>query len=96
MYQRYEEVPYYRRHGCVSRFLWLATSAALFFQVCGLMATAPFVALLAVILFSGDVYHNEVDVEGTLKRWSFANKVAVGFLVLFHVYLFWYLYVYRT
>lgn len=92
MYQHYEEVPKFRRHEEVSKFLWVATGCGLFFQVLGPVVTTPFVVYLAFLLFSGDVYYNETDAEGKLKRWSVANRIAVVFLILLHLWLFWYLF----
>jgi hypothetical protein len=92
VYQTYDEVPAFRRHESVSRFLWFATVCGLLFQVLGPLVTTPFVLYMAFLLFSGDVYYNQTDADGKLKRWSVANKVAVVFLLVLHVWLFWYLY----
>jgi hypothetical protein len=88
-YRDYDDVPTSRRHEEVSRFLWVATGCAFLFQLLGPLVTTPFVIYLAWLLFTGDVYYDEKDSEGRLKRWSVANRVAVVFLLLLHVWLFW-------
>ncbi|MBY0525398.1 MAG: hypothetical protein K2R98_18465 [Gemmataceae bacterium] len=89
MYRHYDDVPRWRRHAVVSRWLWVATGCGLWFQLLGPITTVPFAVWLAAVLFTGDVYYEVPDAEGQLKRWSVANKFATAFLVLLNGWLLW-------
>lgn len=61
-YANYKDVPWYRKSGISSILVLL-----------GIFSPSLWVVLLALI--TGDIYYNETDTDGNLKKWSMANKI---------------------
>jgi len=64
MYERYEDVPWYRRSGPVGAITFLG----IFFS--------PAILFACIVALSGDVYTKKKDESGKLITWSFGNKIA--------------------
>ena len=69
-YSTYAEVPWYRKSSTNSLFILIS----IFFP--------PLIGLVCILLVTGKIYFNKLDVQGNLKTWSVANKV-VAFVFLF-------------
>ena len=70
----YDEVPFLRRSEINSLFV-------IFGLFTGITLILP-----VIMLLSGDIFYNKTNPDGTLRKWSFANKVvAVIFLLLWLV-----------
>jgi hypothetical protein len=78
-YRYYSDVPWLRKSGTNTVFL------VAHLLTCGCL---PLLLLTCIMLVTGDIYYNDVDVQGNLKTWSFANKVVAVLLLLFNVILF--------
>lgn len=76
-YYNYEEVPWFRRSGINSLFVIL-----------GIFCIPPLLLFTVVMLITGDVYYNKYSQNGTLKKWSVANKVIAVIIFLFWVGIF--------
>jgi hypothetical protein len=59
----YEDVPWFRRSGVNSGLLLLG------------LVFPPAMACVCGTLLTGDIFYNKVGDDGTLKRWSGANRV---------------------
>jgi hypothetical protein len=70
-YQEYAKVPWYRKSSINSVLLFLQLFTWSFF---------PFSLCVCVVLLTGDVYYNQKDKNGNLKRWGIANKTAAAVL----------------
>jgi len=68
-YTDYEDVPWYRRSGVNSVLVALG------------LLFAPATGVVCWNLVTGDIYYRKRRPDGTLKTWSYANKV-VAFLML--------------
>jgi hypothetical protein len=75
-YRRYEDVPWYRR-SFVNTLFVLSGFVGL-----------PLIVWCCINLVTGDVYYNDVDETGRLKKWSKANKVVAGILLLIYAVAF--------
>jgi hypothetical protein len=73
MYQRYEDVPWYRRSGPVGTITFLG----IFFS--------PAILFACIIALSGDVYTKKKDATGKLITWSFGNKIAAVIILVIQV-----------
>ena len=69
-YSTYAEVPWYRKSSTNSLFILIS----IFFPL--------LIGLVCILLITGKIYFNKLDVQGNLKTWSVANKV-VAFVFLF-------------
>lgn len=72
----YDQVPWFRRSGINSLLVILG----LFLGI--------FLLFPVGVLISGDVYYNKANPDGTLKKWSVANKIAAVIILLFWVVIF--------
>ena len=70
-YHDYAEVPWYRKSNTNSAVLFLQLLTRAFF---------PVSLCVCIVLLTGDVYYNQKDTKGDLKRWGFANKIAAVLL----------------
>ncbi|QEG31374.1 hypothetical protein GobsT_61950 [Gemmata obscuriglobus] len=75
MYERYDDVPWYRKSPHVS----LMTLGGIFFGF----------ALVAVciLVLTGNVYSRKRDANGKLKVWGIGNKVAAVILLVLYCVL---------
>jgi hypothetical protein len=73
MYERYEDVPYFRRSGPVGTITFLG----LFF--------GPAILVAGIIALTGDVYTNKKDQSGKLITWSFWNKIAAVIILIIQI-----------
>lgn len=76
-YYNYEEVPWSRRSGINSLFVIL-----------GIFCMPLFLLFTVIMLITGDIYYNKYSQNGTLKKWSVANKVIAVFILLLWVGFF--------
>jgi fumarate reductase subunit C len=72
-YQRYDQVPWYRRSSFNSLFVVLG------------LCCSPFIIWVCVIVLTGDVYYDKVDKDGRLKRWSSTNKIVAVIIMVIQV-----------
>ncbi len=79
-YVNYMDVPWYRRSGVNSAFTLL-----------GLFCFSPLLWFVCAILMTGDIYYNKHQDDGSLKTWSFANKVIAWVLVLVNLVVWGYI-----
>ncbi len=70
-YSHYTDVPWYRRSGTNSVFTLL-----------GLLCFSPLLWFVCIVLMTGDIYYDKHQEDGTLKTWSFANKVIAWILLV--------------
>lgn len=70
-YQDHAKVPWYRRSSLNSSLLFLQLFTWAFF---------PVSLCVCLVLLRGDVYYNQKDAKGDLRRWGFANKIAAVLL----------------
>ena len=75
-YGDYRQVPWYRKSSINSIFILLS------FISCGLI---PGILAVCIIVLTGDVYSNNRDDHGNLKKWGPANKVAAFILLLINI-----------
>lgn len=73
-YTDYHLVPWHRR----SRNL-------IIMFVAGFYCCVPLLWVACIICLTGDVYNNKVKKDGTLSRWSTANKVAALIILLIQI-----------
>ncbi len=70
---KYSNLSWYRKSG-VNSILMLVHFITLGF--------VPLLWITCFALLTGDIYYNKTDVDGSLKRWSRANKVIAFLLVI--------------
>ena len=70
-YERYEDVPWYRRSGPVGTITLLG------------LFCSPAILFACIIALSGDVYTKKKDASGKLITWSFGNKIAAVIILIF-------------
>jgi hypothetical protein len=93
----YAQVPSYRRNGTCSLLLLVSLAAAFATPIVlgralvtmGLgIATLIHVVLglpllgVCVVVLTGDVYFDQLDKDGALKKWGVANKVVAALILL--------------
>ena len=71
--QRYDQLPWYRKSSYVSPITLLGLC-------CG-----PAIMLVCVIVLTGEVYYNQTDSAGNLKKWGYGNKIAAVVILLFQI-----------
>jgi hypothetical protein len=70
MYERYEDVPWYRRSGPVGTITFLG------------LVFSPAILFACIVALSGDVYTKKKDASGKLITWSFGNKIAAVIILV--------------
>jgi hypothetical protein len=78
-YQDYKQVPWYRRSSVNSVFILLNVLS------CGFL---PGILVVCIIALTGDIYSNNRDEQGNVKKWGKGNKVAAFILLILY---FWFL-----
>jgi heme/copper-type cytochrome/quinol oxidase subunit 2 len=76
-YQNYNSVPWYRKSGISSWFVFL-----------GWFLFPPLIWIVAYALASGDIYYKESEQDGNLKKWSKANKVVAWIIIVANILFF--------
>lgn len=71
--RKYSTLPWYRRSGINTVFL------VLHLLTLGLI---PFLVITCVALVTGDIYYNKAEQDGSLKKWSFANKIIAALFLI--------------
>jgi hypothetical protein len=71
-YTEYRRVPWLRKSGTNTMFIILHVFT---------LGVLPLLLVTCIVLATGDVYYNKVEPDGTLKKWSFANKVVAWLLL---------------
>ncbi|MDX2039262.1 MAG: hypothetical protein SFX72_21625 [Isosphaeraceae bacterium] len=69
-YASYDQVPWFRRADILGAITFL-----------GLILN-PAILFSCIVVLTGDVYYDQVDDHGQLKRWSVGNKVAAVVLLI--------------
>jgi len=73
--QLYAQLPWYRKSSYVSVITLVG------------LCCSPAILTVCIIVLTGDVYYEQADASGHLKKWGFANKIAaiaiLGFQILF-------------
>jgi len=72
-YERYEDVPWYRRSGPVGTITFLG------------IFLSPAILFACIVALTGDVYTKKKDPSGKLITWSFGNKVAAVIILIVQV-----------
>jgi hypothetical protein len=73
-YATYEDVPWFRRSSFNS-------------LLCGLgLCIGPLVWWCCFNVLTGDVYYNQYEPDGSLKKWSGANKVAAVLILALNLF----------
>src|SRR5438552_11872987 len=71
--QRYDQLPWYRKSSYVSPITLLG------------LCCSPAIMLVCVIVLTGDVYYNQTDSAGNLKKWGYANKIVAVLILAFQL-----------
>jgi hypothetical protein len=72
-FAKYAEVPWYRRSATNTAFI------ILHLLTCGFI---PFLLITCIVLLTGDIYYEELEPDGSLRKWSNANKIIAFVLLL--------------
>jgi hypothetical protein len=74
--QRYDQLPWYRKSSYVSPITLLGLC-------CG-----PAILVVCIIVLTGDVYYNQTDAAGHLKKWGYANKIVAIVILAVQILVF--------
>ncbi len=69
---QYRRVPWLRKSGTNTMFILLHLLT---------LGTVPLLIVTCIVLATGDIYYNKLAPDGTLKKWSTANKVVAWLLL---------------
>jgi hypothetical protein len=70
---QYRRIPWLRKSGTNSMFILLHVLT---------LGTVPFLLITCIVLATGNIYYNKLGPDGTLMKWSTANKVVAWLLLL--------------
>jgi hypothetical protein len=70
-YANYLDVPWYRRSGNASGMV-----------LAGFFCIPPLLWAVCILCLTGEIYNKKVGVDGYLTRWSYANKVVAGIILI--------------
>ena len=70
-YANYLDVPWYRR-----------SSTASILVLAGFFCFPPLLWTACILCLTGEIYNKKVGADGYLTRWSYANKVVAGIIVI--------------
>jgi len=70
---QYRRVPWLRKSGTNTMFIMLYVLT---------LGAVPLLLVTCIVLATGDIYYNKLETDGTLKKWSTANKVVAWILLL--------------
>jgi len=71
--QQYSNLPWYRKSAYVS---WITALG---------LCCSPAILAVCIIVLTGEVYYNQMDATGNLKKWGYANKVVALIILAFQV-----------
>ena len=74
--QQYSTLPWYRKSSYVSPITLLG------------LCCSPAILAVCIIVLTGDVYYNQTDAAGNLKKWGFANKIAAIVILVLQILFF--------
>jgi len=55
--------------------------------VAGFCCFPPLLLAVCIVLVTGDVYYNKLRKDGTLKKWSIANKILAWLVLAWNLYI---------